>query len=121
LRAVADTLRTRAADPKHWGAEIGFIPVLHTWGQTLLYHPPGHCIVPGGGLTPDGQQGGACRAGFFLPVRVLSGFFRSRFLAVLPEAVAHRRLECFSTLAPLADAQRFATYLAPLRSAEWVV
>jgi hypothetical protein len=64
------------------------IALLHTWGQTLLYHPHVHCIVPGGGLTPDGQRWVACRAGFFLPVRVLSRFFRTRFLALLQEAFA---------------------------------
>src|SRR5262249_37256312 len=98
-----------------------FIAVLHTWSQTLLYHPHVHCIVPGGGLSLDGQQWVACRAGFFLPVRVLSRFFRSRFLALLQEAFAQRRLQFFSTLAPLAEAERFATSLALLRSAEWVV
>jgi hypothetical protein len=121
FRAVAETLRTIAADPRHLGAQIGWIAVLHTWGQTLLYHPHVHCIVPGGGLSPDGQRWVACRAGFFLPVRVLSRYFRSRFLALLQEAFAQRRLQFFSTLAPLADANRFAASLAPLRTAEWVV
>lgn len=121
FRVVAETLRTIAADPKHLGAEIGFIAVLHTWGQTLLYHPHVHCIVPGGGLTPDGQHWVACRAGFFLPVRILSRFFRARFLALLQEAFAQRRLQFFSTLAPLADAERFDAYLTPLRRTEWVV
>jgi hypothetical protein len=83
FRAVAQTLRTIAADPRHLGAQIGVIAVLHTWGQTLLYHPHVHCIVPGGGLSPDGQRWVACRAGFFLPVRVLSRCFRTRFLALL--------------------------------------
>jgi Putative transposase/Transposase zinc-binding domain len=121
FRAVAETLRTIAADPRHLGAQIGLIAVLHPWGQTLLYHPHVHCIVPGGGLTPDGQRWVACRAGFFLPVRVLSRCFRTRFLALLREAFAQRRLQFFSTLTPLADADRFAAYLTPLRTAEWVV
>jgi Putative transposase len=121
FRAVAQTLRTIAADPHHLGGDIGWIAVLHTWGQTLLYHPHVHCIVPGGGLSPDGQRWVACRPGFFLPVRVLSRFFRTRFLALLHEAFAQQRLQFFSTLAPLADPERFAAYLAPLRTAEWVV
>jgi hypothetical protein len=121
FRAVAETLRTIAADPRHLGAQIGLIAVLHTWGQTLRYHPHVHCIVPGGGLTSDGQGWVACRAGFFLPVRVFSRFFRTRFLALLQEAFAQRRLQFFSTLAPLVEAERFAAYLAPLRTAEWVV
>jgi hypothetical protein len=121
FHAVAETLRTIAADPHHLGAEIGWSAVSHPWGQTLRYHPHVHCIVPGGGLTPDGQRWVACRAGFFLSVRVLSRFFRTRFLALLQEAFAQRRLQFFSTLAPLADAERFVAYLTPLRTAEWVV
>jgi Putative transposase/Transposase zinc-binding domain len=121
FRAVRETMQTLAADPKHLGAELGFLAVLHTWGQTLLYHPHLHCIVPGGGLAPDGQRWIACRPGFFLPVRVLSHFFRGRFLALLQEAFAQRRLQFFSSLAPLVDASRFAAYLAPLRTADWVV
>jgi len=121
FRAVRETLQTLAADPKHLGAELGFLAVLHTWGQTLLYHPHLHCIVPGGGLAPDGQRWIACRPGFLLPVRVLSRFFRGRFLALLQEAFDGRRLQFFSSLAPLVDASRFAAYLAPLRGADWVV
>jgi hypothetical protein len=84
--ATADTLRTIAADPRHLGAEIGFFAVLHTWGQTLVHHPHLHCVVPGGGLSADGQRWIACRPGFFLPVRVLSRFFRRRFLERLEQA-----------------------------------
>ena len=72
FRATAETIRTIAADPKHLGAEIGFFAVLHTWGQTLTAHPHLHCVIPGGGLAPDGTGWVACRPGFFLPVRVLS-------------------------------------------------
>jgi hypothetical protein len=86
FRATAETLRTIAADPRHLGAEIGFFAVLHTWGQTLMHHPHLHCVVPGGGLSPDGTRWIACRSGFFLPVRVLSRLFRRLFLAALHEA-----------------------------------
>src|SRR5258708_7783800 len=72
FRATAETLRTIADDPKHLGAEIGFFAVLHTWGQNLQLHPHLHCVVPGGGLSPDGQRWISCKPGFFLPVRVLS-------------------------------------------------
>ena len=72
FRAASGTLRTITADPKHLGAEIGFLAVLHTWGQTLHHHPHVHCVVPGGGLSPDGTRWIACRPGFFLPARVLS-------------------------------------------------
>src|SRR5690606_26195609 len=80
FRAVAETLRTIAADPKHLGAEIGFIAVLHSWGQNLHYHPHIHCIVPGGGISRNGTRWIGCRPGLFLPVRVLSRLFRRLFL-----------------------------------------
>src|SRR5713226_2901276 len=83
FRAAAETLRTIAADPKHLGAEIGFFAVLHTWGQNLLHHPHLHCVVAGGGLSPDGSRWIACRPTFFLPVRVLARLFRRLFLASL--------------------------------------
>ncbi len=86
FRSTAATLRTIAADPRHLGAEIGLVAVLHTWGQTLQHHPHLHCIVPGGGLAPDGQRWMACRPGFFLPVRVLSSLFRRLFLEALDQA-----------------------------------
>ena len=121
FRAVRETLQTLAADPKHRGAELGFLAVLQTWGQPLLYHPHLHCIVPGGGLAPDGQRWIAGRPGFLLPVRVLSRFFRGRFLALLQEAFDQRRLQFFSALASLEDASHFPAYLTPLRAAEWVV
>src|SRR5208283_2985562 len=78
--AAAETLQTIAADPKHLGARIGLTAMLHTWGSALTHHPHVHCIVPGGGLSADGQRWIACRPGFFLPVRVLSRLFRRRFL-----------------------------------------
>jgi hypothetical protein len=121
FRAAAETLQTIAADPKHLGAEIGFIAVLHTWGQTLLYHPHLHCIVPGGGLSLDGQSWVACRSGFFLSVRVLSRLFRRVFLDALHTAFATQQLPFFSSLQSLNDPQAFAAYLAPLRTTEWVV
>lgn len=121
FRAAAETLRTVAADPKHLGAEIGFLAVLHTWGQTLLYHPHLHCVVPGGGLSLDGQHWVACRPGFFLSVRVLSRLFRRLVLEYLQAAFDRQQLHFFSALHPLADPQTFAAYLAPLRITEWVV
>src|SRR6266403_4204429 len=83
FRAAAETLRTVAADPKHLGAEIGVVAVLHSWGQTLQHHPHIHCVVPGGGPSSDGTRWIACRPGFFLPVQVLSQLFRRLFLEQL--------------------------------------
>jgi hypothetical protein len=121
FRATAETLRTIAADPKHLGAEIGFLAVLHTWGQNLLHHPHLHCIVPGGGLSPDRQRWVACKPGFFLPVRVLSRLFRRLFLDGLQQSFEAGRLTLTASLEPLGDANEWAKYLAPLRDTEWVV
>ena len=103
FRATAETLRTIAADPKHLGAEIGFLAVLHTWGQTLLHHPHLHCVVPGGGIAPDGTRWVACRPGFFLPVRVLSRLFRRLFLEQLEQAYSTGQLQFSAALASLQD------------------
>jgi hypothetical protein len=121
FHASAETLRTIAADPKHLGAEIGFFTILHTWGQQLLHHPHAHCVVPGGGISPDGKRWIACRPGFFLPVRVLSRLFRRLFLEQLNKAFDAGELHFYSQLDPLKDAKAFAAYLAPASRDEWVV
>jgi Putative transposase/Transposase zinc-binding domain len=121
FRTSAETLRTIAADPKHLGAAIGFITLLHTWGQNLQHHPHVHCVVPGGGIAPDGEHWIACRPGFFLPVRVLSRLFRRLFLAQLHHAFDTGALHFYGQLEPLADVQAFAAFLAPAAQAEWVV
>jgi len=121
FKAAAETLQTIAADPRHLGARIGLVAVLHSWGSALTHHPHVHCIVPGGGLSPDSERWVACRPGFFLPVRVLSRLFRRLFLEKLAAAHAQGRLAFFGELAPLAAPSAFAAHLAPLRRAEWVV
>lgn len=121
FRATAETLRTIAAEPKHLGAEIGFIAVLHTWGQNLMHHPHLHCVVPGGGVSLDGKRWVRCRPGFFLPVRVLSRLFRRLFIAHLCDAFDNKKLEFCNALAGLEDAAAFAAYLNPASHAEWVV
>jgi hypothetical protein len=121
FRATAETLRTIAADPKHLGAEIGFFAVLHTWGSNLLHHPHLHCVVPGGGLSPDGAHWISCKPGFFLPVRVLSRLFRRLFLEHLQNAFGAGKLQFFTALEKLKDRHQFARYLAPVREMEWVV
>jgi len=121
FQATAETLRTIAADAKHLGAEIGFIAILHTWGQNLLHHPHLHCVVPGGGLSGDGARWISCRPGFFLPVRVLSRLFRRLFLAQLQAAFDAGQLRFRSALELLQVPGAFARYLAPARRAEWVV
>ena len=121
FRAASETLSTIAADPHHLGAEIGFLAVLHTWGQNLLHHPHLHCLVPGGGIAPDGGRWISCRPGFFLPVRVLSRMFRALFLHYLEKAFAAGELNFFSAHRHLHEPAAFRRYLAPVRDAEWVV
>jgi hypothetical protein len=121
FKAAAETLRVIAADPKHLGAEIGMVAVLHTWGQALQHHPHLHCVIPGGGPSPDGTKWVGCRPGFFLPVRVLSTLYRRLFLTLLQAAFDEGRLEFFCELAALAKPAAFAALLKPLRKAPWVV
>ena len=121
FRASAETMLTTAADPKHLGARIGITAVLHTWGSTMTHHPHVHMIVPGGGISLDGERWVSCRPDFFLPVRVLSRLFRRLFLKALTAAHASGRLAFFADHARLASARAFAAQLMPLRKAEWVV
>ena len=121
FKAAAETLRTIAADPKHLGARIGATLVLHTWGSAMTHHPHVHGIVPGGGLSLDGQRWVACRPGFFLPVRVLSRLFRRLFLEQLTDAHRAGKLQCFGEHQVLAEAKMFTDWLQPLRQIEWVV
>jgi hypothetical protein len=114
FRTAAETLRTIAADPRHLGAEIGFFSVLHTWGQNLLHHPHLHCVVTGGGLSPDGSRWIACRAGFFLPVKVLSRLFRRLFVEALEKAFDAGELRFFAALDPLRERDAFRRHLAPV-------
>jgi Putative transposase/Transposase zinc-binding domain len=118
---AAETLRTIAADPKHLGARIGVTLVLHTWGSQLTHHPHVHGIVPGGGLAFDAERWIPCKRGFFLPVRVLSRFFRRRFLEELALAHAKGELHFYGEHAALAEPTRFIEWLAPLRQVQWVV
>lgn len=121
FRAAADALRNVAADPRHLGAEVGAVALLHSWGQTLQHHPHLHCIVPGGGLSPDQTRWIPCRPGFFLPVRVLSRRFRTLFLERLKTAFETGALRFSGALAALAGPTAFAERLCGLRGFEWVV
>jgi hypothetical protein len=121
FHTAAETLRRIAADPRHLGAEIGVVAVLHTWGQNLHHHPHVHCVVPGGGPSPDGTRWIGCRPGFFLPVRVLSRLFRRLFLDELRAAFEAGDLAFFGALAGLAEPAVFTHRLRELRRIEWVV
>ncbi len=120
FRVTAETLKTIAADPKHLGAEIGFFAVLHSWGQNLQFHPHLHCVVPGGGLTPDGRWI-SCRPDFFLHVRVLSKLFRRLFLEALQTEFDAGQLKFFHALEPLREHAAFGRQLAKLKACDWVV
>ena len=121
FRITAQTLLTIARDPRRLGVEAGFFAVLHTWGQNLHFHPHLHCVVPGGGLSPDGKRWIRVRRRFFLPVKVLSALFRRLFLEALEQAFADGQLGFFGDLEPLRDPSAFARFLAPLKKSRWVV
>ncbi|MFQ5764196.1 MAG: IS91 family transposase [Rhodospirillales bacterium] len=121
FRTAAETLRRIAADPRHLGAELGVVAVLHTWGQNLHHHPHVHCVVPGGGPALDGTRWIACRPGFFLPVRVLSRLFRRLFLEQLQAAFEAGDLGFVGALAEFAEPAAFARRLREPRRVEWVV
>ncbi len=122
FRAAAETLQEVAATPKHLGAKIGFLAVLHTWGQNLLHHPHLHCVVPGGGLSPDGSHWIACRKeDFLLPVKVLSTVFRGKFLAYLKRAFAEGQLSFHGRLAELRQTEAFQRLLSACYGTKWVV
>jgi hypothetical protein len=118
--ASAATLRTIAADPRHLGAEIGFVSVLHTWTQDLRHHPHVHCVVPGGGLAADGRWV-SCRPGFFLPVRVLGALFCGKFVAALRAAYDAGELRFQGALQHLGDRDEFAACLDRATARPWVV
>ena len=121
FEASAETLVEVAADPKHLGAVIGFLSILHTWGQTLQRHPHIHCVVPGGGLSPDRQRWIRSPPRFFLPVRVLSRVFRGKFIAGLKRAFAKGELAFYGACLPLAKQKAFHAFLHTLFREDWVV
>jgi hypothetical protein len=121
FRAASETLLEIAADRKHLGAKIGFLAVLHTWGQNLHHHPHLHCVVPGGGISLDGSRWISCRNSFFLPVRVLSRLFRGKFLAFFREAHEQGQLSFFGNCAYLEESGAFQRFTKQLKKSEWVV
>ena len=121
FKASSETLLTIAADPKHLGARIGILSVLHSWGSAMNHHPHVHMIVPGGGLSLDGQRWLSCRPLFLLSVEVLSALFRGLFLDKLRAAYQAGALQFFGKHTRLIDPRAFAAYLAPLWNTKWVV
>jgi hypothetical protein len=121
FRASAATLLEVARDPKHLGADIGLLSVLHTWGQNLQHHPHVHCVVPGGGLALDGSSWVPTSSRFFLPVRVLSRVFRGKFTVELKQLLLQGKLQFHGSLQELAAPERFQRFLKQLFSKDWVV
>ena len=119
FKAAAETLHSIAADPKRLGAKLGITAVLHTWGSAMTHHPHIHCIVTGGGLSPDGTRWVPCRPGYLFPHKVLSRRFRNLLLEHLQQA--HHRLHFFGQHQGLAEYKAFAAYLAPLRNLDWYI
>jgi hypothetical protein len=121
FRASAETLLQVAADPRHLGAEVGFLSVLHTWGQNLLHHPHVHCVIPAGGLSPDHQRWIHPYYPFLLPVKVLSRVFRGKFVAGLKRRFRHGQLIFAGSSQPLSDPKAFSSFLRTLFRQDWVV
>jgi hypothetical protein len=121
FRAAAETLLQIAADPRHLGARLGFLAVLHTWGQNLHHHPHLHCVVPGGGIAPDRCRWISCRRQFLFPVKVLSRLFRAKFVAYLQTAFRAGKLGFHGELKSLGEKRNFVEWLTRLARSEWVV
>jgi hypothetical protein len=121
FQTSAAALLEVAADPKHLGAEIGFLSILHTWGSNLRLHPHVHCAIPAGGLSPDHTQWVHPRYPFFLPVKVLSPVFRGKFIAGLRRAYRRKNLRFHGPIAELEDPKRFASFLRTVFRQDWVV
>jgi hypothetical protein len=121
FKAASETLLQVAETPRHLGASLGFLAILHTWTQTLLHHPHLHCIVPGGGLSPDRSRWVSTRKGFLLPIRVLARLYRGKFLAYLAEAARAGKLRFAGVTAPLAQPSGFDAFLRQQRRKTWIV
>jgi hypothetical protein len=120
FKAVSETLKELSEDPKHFGAKIGFVCLLHTWSQNMLYHPHLHVVLPFGGLTPDGKfKIGA--EDFFIHVQVLSSMFKGKFLHMLEKAYSEGDLEFYGSMLEYEHDQLFQAYLNTLRKKDWVV
>ena len=121
FKACSETLLELALDKKYIGAKIGFISILHTWGQNLMDHPHIHCIVPGGGLTPDENNWTSSREKFFIPVKVISSLFKGKFLAHLKKSYNENKLKFDGAIEPLKLRYEFQTLIDKLYKKDWVV
>ena len=121
FHSASKTLQELARDPKHLGAQIGITAVLHSWGQTLAFHPHLHCVVTGGGLSLDGKRWVSGKTGFFLPVHVVGALFRGKFLAALRQAYDNGEFDFGGSVAELEDPLSFGRFRDQLYQKKWVV
>jgi Putative transposase/Transposase zinc-binding domain len=121
FQTAAQTLQEFARDPQHLGAELGITAVLHTWGQTLTEHVHVHCVVTGGGLSPDGTRWHACHRRFLFAVKALGQVFRGKYLAGLERLRRQQRLTFAGASAPWAEDGAWATLRQQLSAKPWVV
>ncbi len=121
FRSVSETLIELGNDPRRLGARIGFISILHTWGQNLMDHPHVHCIVTGGGLSPEEDKWVSCRKGFFIPVRVMSELFKGKFLDYLRQAYESGKLTFPGIISHLEQPNTFESFSKQFYHKKWVV
>lgn len=121
FQSASQTLKELSEEPKYLGARIGFIGILHTWGQNLMDHPHVHCIVTGGGLSPNNEKWISCKKNFFIPVKVLSARFRNKFLTNLKKSYYAQQLKFPGKIDHLKDQKNFQTLIDHLFLKEWVV
>ncbi len=121
LSVMAATLNQLAGDPKHLGAQIGFTAILHTWGQNLEFHPHLHCVVTGGGLSPDGKEWIATRDNFLMSVKVVAKLFKGKFLHELAKARKMRQLKFVGKANHLQDTHAWRDFMDVLYAKDWVV
>lgn len=121
FKTASATLKQIARDPKHLGADIGFTAILHTWGQNLHFHPHLHCVVTGGGLSPDGSIWIPGRRRYFLPVKVLGKLFRGKFMHALSKCRQSDQLVFAGDAEPLSEAREWQHLVDNLFAKNWVV
>lgn len=121
FKSVSETLLTIGADPKHLGAKIGFLAILHTWSTTMINHPHIHCIVPGGGISPNGSEWISSRKKYFLPVQVLSALFRKKFVIYLKKSFREKNLSFHGSILQLEDPINFYALVTKAEKKKWVV
>lgn len=121
FKAVSQTLKEVAANPKNLGANIGFFAILHTWGQSLTEHPHIHIVVPSGGLSESKRKWISCKKNYFLPLKILNRVFRAKFLEFLKDSYFSGELEFHGRLQKLSEVSKFLELVSTVREKEWVV